>query len=885
MSRELVGITEAVGAGRAAEVGGSGTGDAPARNQVEESAAAGLAEQLKRDLMEAGSSEVAAIRQYCVKYVELAGTEEGKAHLDKVYQSVRFLSTRAGLAGCGKIAQLTGAIEAMVFDQVSRLNGGMSPSSIQTLVQAVNCLGRLFTSGNTGSADSTCKASVLLVDDDEICNMANEVALRRANYDTDSVTCGSSALMLLKDEPFDLILLDINMPGMNGIEVCQQLRGIPHHKNTPVIFVTLHGDFQNRAQSLLSGGDDLISKPISPIELIVKATVFLFSRTTQPQVSQERARRKSATSPSRPAAASMSAVQSATTNGNGRSPHPNQSGGVSQPQRAGTDQSKLEGRTKNVNAFQATVNEKLNYLREALVEETKRREAVEKQTAENAKRRAELEAAIEEDQRSQQRFGQMLEESQKQDQASEQDQNAGKINLAGRRRALFEVRDFVADKLIRLKKALAEETKRREAVEQQAAENATRRAELETALIEIQSVQDAFQAELEIAQNPKQLLELESGLAQSQEARQKLAGELEEARRELQALRDGKPAQESELEAKTRESQLSKLEARKQELQAAHTELEQQVKKLEEALAAETKRREAIRLRAAEHALCRGELEAALAENEFTEKALQREMIASDNARRRGELEAELAENKQAQAKLQQDLGEAQKQLRAQREQSPAKAKLEARAQELEAAQAAVEQEARRLTESLAEEKRRREGAENQAAEIGRRRGELEAEIGQLQKQLDEAQKQRQAQQESSQAEQDRIEARAKKLQAAQAEVEQQVQRLATALTEETNRREGAEQQASEIVQKRSKLEVELGQLRQQMQEAQKELQAQEQNSRTRTFQVPGADGGTPGEPENARGADQIFNGGVGGGDQTPGSGRAAGRAACQTPE
>src|SRR6266567_5834863 len=88
-SRELVGVTDAAGSGQAG----------------------GLAEQLKKDLMEEGSGEVAAIRQYCLKYVELAGREEAKEHLEKVYQSVRFLSTRAGLAGCGKIAQLTGAIE------------------------------------------------------------------------------------------------------------------------------------------------------------------------------------------------------------------------------------------------------------------------------------------------------------------------------------------------------------------------------------------------------------------------------------------------------------------------------------------------------------------------------------------------------------------------------------------------------------------------------------------------------------------------------------------------------------------------------------------------------------------------------------------------------
>ena len=155
VSRELVGIAEARGTDQPAAVGVSGTGDSPARRPIEGPAATGLAEQLEKDLMEEGTTEVAAIRQHCSQYVELVGSEEAKEHLDKVYQSVRLLSTRAGLAGCGKIAQLTGAIEAMLFDQVLRSNGGMSPSSIQTLVKAVDCLGRLFTSGNTGSAESS----------------------------------------------------------------------------------------------------------------------------------------------------------------------------------------------------------------------------------------------------------------------------------------------------------------------------------------------------------------------------------------------------------------------------------------------------------------------------------------------------------------------------------------------------------------------------------------------------------------------------------------------------------------------------------------------------------------------------------------------------------
>ena len=133
--------------------------------------------------MEQGYNEVAAIRQYCTQYVGLVGSEAAAKYLNELYQSVRLLSSRAGLAGCGKIVQLGGAIEAMLFDQLLRSKGEMPPSSIQTLVKAVDCLGQLFGSENRGLAESSDKARVLLVDDDEVCNMSNEVTLKRANCD------------------------------------------------------------------------------------------------------------------------------------------------------------------------------------------------------------------------------------------------------------------------------------------------------------------------------------------------------------------------------------------------------------------------------------------------------------------------------------------------------------------------------------------------------------------------------------------------------------------------------------------------------------------------------------------------------------------------------
>jgi len=154
---------------------------------------------------------------------------------------------------------------------------------------------------------------------------------------------------------------------MNGIELCQKLRSIPHHKNTPVIFVT--GETQNRPQNLLSLADDLISKPISALELIVKATIFLFS-TSRPRAPK-------------PGFIPSADDVPASKNGHGPAKTPAPSGNSDATFQPASQVGEL-----------ASVYEKVRYLKEALSEETRRRDAVERQAAENAKRRAELEAAI-----------------------------------------------------------------------------------------------------------------------------------------------------------------------------------------------------------------------------------------------------------------------------------------------------------------------------------------------------------------------------------------------------------------------------------------------------------------------------------------------------------
>ena len=83
------------------------------------------------------------------------------------------------------------------------------------------------------------------------------------------------ALTILQENSFDLIFLDAEMPGLTGFELCTELRKLPTNKTTPVIFVTSLTKFEVRAQSSLSGGNDLIAKPFLMMELAVKALTYL----------------------------------------------------------------------------------------------------------------------------------------------------------------------------------------------------------------------------------------------------------------------------------------------------------------------------------------------------------------------------------------------------------------------------------------------------------------------------------------------------------------------------------------------------------------------------------------------------------------------------------
>jgi DNA-binding response OmpR family regulator len=226
------------------------------------------------EFIEYAIADMPVLREHCLAFIKAPSTEAGRSNLSALRQRLQVLSTGAQKSGCARLSLLAGAWEALLAD-IERKPMGTSPSILQTLAQAADCLRILLNNNGANSMLPLPQARVLSVDDDEICNEVAVTALKRANMGADSVQDANAALEMLTQNNYDLVLLDINMPALTGFELCEKLRTLPQHAKTPVIFVTAFNNFENRKQSVLSGGGDLIAKPVSPLELALKVTIHL----------------------------------------------------------------------------------------------------------------------------------------------------------------------------------------------------------------------------------------------------------------------------------------------------------------------------------------------------------------------------------------------------------------------------------------------------------------------------------------------------------------------------------------------------------------------------------------------------------------------------------
>jgi DNA-binding response OmpR family regulator len=114
---------------------------------------------------------------------------------------------------------------------------------------------------------------ILVVDDDPMGSRMMEFLLKEEGYSVDAVDGPKGALALMEKQTPDLVLLDVNMPHVNGFDLYRRLREMEY--DIPVIFVTAKGELDDRLQGLRMGADDYISKPFQPAELLARVEAVL----------------------------------------------------------------------------------------------------------------------------------------------------------------------------------------------------------------------------------------------------------------------------------------------------------------------------------------------------------------------------------------------------------------------------------------------------------------------------------------------------------------------------------------------------------------------------------------------------------------------------------
>jgi CheY-like chemotaxis protein len=206
---------------------------------------------------------------------------EQKRRLQEFYRKVHYLSATAALTAYPQIAQVVAVFRGLLYALVENPSR-LSAAALRTLAGLVDCMELLFQRARATGAAASRPSRVLVVDDDPTANRLVISALQQVRLEARSTEDPKVAWQWLEQEHYDAFLLDIEMPGLDGFEFCKRLRALPAYAKKPVIFITGHADFQHRAKVTLSGGDELVPKPILPMELAAKVVMHLVRKQTAP---------------------------------------------------------------------------------------------------------------------------------------------------------------------------------------------------------------------------------------------------------------------------------------------------------------------------------------------------------------------------------------------------------------------------------------------------------------------------------------------------------------------------------------------------------------------------------------------------------------------------
>ena len=229
---------------------------------------------LRKSFIDSLPATLATLRAGLQSLIKADGEMAQLKQIYELYRRLHALTGNAGIAGLSQISKMSDAIEALLKELYEKPKN-INTSTMRTVAAGVDFLGFLFERGISPEKQEIPPASILVVDDEPISRRAIVYALEKAHLQAVNADDANAALQMLSERQFDLVFLDVDMPTMNGYELCAKLRAMPQYKKTPVVFVTALSDFDSRTSSMMAGGNDFIAKPFLFIELTVKALIHV----------------------------------------------------------------------------------------------------------------------------------------------------------------------------------------------------------------------------------------------------------------------------------------------------------------------------------------------------------------------------------------------------------------------------------------------------------------------------------------------------------------------------------------------------------------------------------------------------------------------------------
>lgn len=219
------------------------------------------------------SKHLGPLRELCLTILRTSNEETRQILLVDGFLRINALLPKPAPAVVHPAYPLSLALEGL-FRKILQDSRHATPSALVTLTAAVDLLNKLCVPGMKADLAVNPPIHMLVVDDDLVARRALVGALQTVFTKPDSAENGETALALALVKPFDVIFLDVVMPGMDGFEICSKIRDAVPNRATPVVFVTGQRDFDTRAQMNRNGGNDLMCKPFLTSEITVNALTF-----------------------------------------------------------------------------------------------------------------------------------------------------------------------------------------------------------------------------------------------------------------------------------------------------------------------------------------------------------------------------------------------------------------------------------------------------------------------------------------------------------------------------------------------------------------------------------------------------------------------------------